>query len=116
MRQLQRQFNYFVVIELGSDLPLCMAWPECVQMSHDRIGWPECAGRYHQLKHDPTLLEHKDVLPPPVAADLNGDGRVEVITATHDARLHVRWHNINLPPIGGTGRCMTPYRMATKQA
>jgi hypothetical protein len=30
------------------------------------------------------------VLPPPVAADLNGDGRVEVITATHDARLHVR--------------------------
>ncbi len=29
------------------------------------------------------------MLPPPVAADLNGDGRVEVITATHDAKLQV---------------------------
>ena len=46
--------------------------------------------RYHHLEHDPALLEQKDVLPPPLAADLNGDGRMEVITATHDARLHVR--------------------------
>ncbi|EIE27009.1 hypothetical protein COCSUDRAFT_83568 [Coccomyxa subellipsoidea C-169] len=39
--------------------------------------------------HDQALLESTDVLPPPVAADLNGDGRVEVITATHDAKLQV---------------------------
>ncbi|KAK9916603.1 hypothetical protein WJX75_004756 [Coccomyxa subellipsoidea] len=44
---------------------------------------------YHHLEHDQALLESTDVLPPPVAADLNGDGRMEVITATHDAKLQV---------------------------
>ncbi|BDA41145.1 hypothetical protein COCOBI_01-8000 [Coccomyxa sp. Obi] len=44
---------------------------------------------YHHLDHDQSLLESTDVLPPPVAADLNGDGRMEVITATHDAKLQV---------------------------
>lgn len=45
--------------------------------------------RYHHLEHDQSLLEATDVLPPPVAADLNGDGRMEVITTTHDAKLQV---------------------------
>jgi hypothetical protein len=58
----------------------------CLVMGSDGL-WA-LAG--HHLEHDPALQEHKDVLPPPVAADLNGDGRVEVITAMHDARLHVR--------------------------
>jgi hypothetical protein len=51
--------------------------------------------RYHHLEHDQALLESTDVLPPPVAADLNGDGRMEVITATHDAKLQV--HTCQLP-------------------
>ena len=46
--------------------------------------------RYHRLERDASLLENTDVLPPPIAADLNGDGRMEIITATHDAHLHVR--------------------------
>jgi hypothetical protein len=46
--------------------------------------------RYHHIDHDPDLLGSTDMLPPPIAADLNGDGRVEVITATHDARLQVQ--------------------------
>ena len=45
--------------------------------------------RYHSLDQDGGALEHTDILPPPVAADLNGDGRMEVITVTHNARLHV---------------------------
>lgn len=29
-------------------------------------------------------------LPPPVVADLNGDGKKEVLVATHDAKIQVR--------------------------
>lgn len=54
--------------------------------------------RYHSLDQDVGALELTDVLPPPVAADLNGDGRVEVITATHNARLHVRTSQLKENP------------------
>ena len=76
--------------------------------------------RYHEIDQDTGSLEHRDVLPPPIAADLNGDGRVEVITATHNARLHVglkpcapwqqivcRLHPFHATvPYKGTGCCM----------
>ncbi len=45
--------------------------------------------RYHHLDDDASLLSPRDVLPPPVAADLNGDGRSEVIAVSHTGQLQV---------------------------
>ncbi|KAK9789953.1 hypothetical protein WJX73_002050 [Symbiochloris irregularis] len=44
---------------------------------------------YHRLPFDPGLLEVSDALPPPIVGDLNGDGRLEVITGTHDGKIQV---------------------------
>lgn len=46
--------------------------------------------RYHHLDADTSLLSARDILPAPVAADLNGDGRVEVIAVTHTGHLQAR--------------------------
>lgn len=35
-----------------------------------------------------------DRLPPPVVADLNGDGKKEVLVATHDAKIQVIWSTL----------------------
>lgn len=37
----------------------------------------------HPIKYDAERL------PPPVVADLNGDGKKEVLLATHDAKIQV---------------------------
>eukprot|EP00803_Ostreobium_quekettii_P002515 evm.model.scf_113.4 EVM.evm.TU.scf_113.4 scf_113:72029-79810(+) len=44
---------------------------------------------YHRLIDVPALLYETDVLPQPVVIDLNGDGSLEVIAATHDCRIQV---------------------------
>lgn len=67
------------------------------------------------MDQDPALLDFSDVLPPPIAVDLNGDGRVEVITASHDARLqvcagaHVR---ISKTHVEGSGITLSVFRGA----
>jgi len=45
--------------------------------------------RYYHLDDDASLLSPHDLLPPPVAADLNGDGRTEVVAVTHTGQLQV---------------------------
>lgn len=84
------------ILRSVSHLPSGMAAAYVKGFQH--MLWYKCAAfyvqtrpfcRYHSLDQDVGSLELTDVLPPPVAADLNGDGRVEVITATHNARLHV---------------------------
>lgn len=37
-----------------------------------------------------------DRLPPPIVADLNGDGKKEVLIATHDAKIHVLFLNFSI--------------------
>lgn len=46
--------------------------------------------RYHHLDADTSLLSARDILPAPMAADLNGDGRVEVVAVTHTGQLQAR--------------------------
>ncbi|KAG8383387.1 hypothetical protein BUALT_Bualt04G0007200 [Buddleja alternifolia] len=43
---------------------------------------------YHLSDEYPIMYE-ADRLPPPIVADLNGDGRKEVLVATHDAKIQV---------------------------
>jgi hypothetical protein len=44
----------------------------------------------HDSQPAGMLALERDPLPPPVAADLNGDGRSEVVIVTHDSKLMVR--------------------------
>uniref|UniRef100_A0A803KYL2 FG-GAP repeat-containing protein n=1 Tax=Chenopodium quinoa TaxID=63459 RepID=A0A803KYL2_CHEQI len=43
---------------------------------------------FHLLDDYPIKYE-ADRLPPPIVADLNGDGKIEVLVATHDAKIQV---------------------------
>lgn len=43
---------------------------------------------FHLYDEYPIKYE-AERLPPPVVADLNGDGRMEVLVATHDAKIQV---------------------------
>jgi len=44
---------------------------------------------YFPLRDDVGLLETAHPLPPPIAADLNGDGSSEVLLATHDCKIQL---------------------------
>ncbi|KAK9806239.1 hypothetical protein WJX72_006852 [[Myrmecia] bisecta] len=44
---------------------------------------------YHHLDEDIALLGDTHVIPPPVVADLNGDGQTEIILATHTGKVQV---------------------------
>lgn len=41
------------------------------------------------LSDDYPIKYEADRLPPPIVADLNGDGKKEVLVATHDAKIQV---------------------------
>lgn len=43
---------------------------------------------FHLLDEYPVKYE-AERLPPPIVADLNGDGKKEVLVATHDAKIQV---------------------------
>ncbi|QDZ18116.1 hypothetical protein HOP50_01g06200 [Chloropicon primus] len=44
---------------------------------------------YHKADEDQTLLFESVRLPPPFLCDLNGDGRMEVLTTTYDGKLQL---------------------------
>ncbi|KAE8794233.1 hypothetical protein D1007_31116 [Hordeum vulgare] len=44
---------------------------------------------YHLLDEGYPIKHDADRLPPPLVADLNGDGRREVLLPTHDAKIQV---------------------------
>lgn len=46
-------------------------------------------GRYHHFEGQGGLLENQEQFPPPLAADLNGDGKAEVITAAPGGALQI---------------------------
>lgn len=45
------------------------------------------------LTDDYPIKYEAERLPPPIVADLNGDGRKEVLVATNDAKIQVTWNN-----------------------
>eukprot|EP00241_Pyramimonas_parkeae_P004151 CAMPEP_0114256276 /NCGR_PEP_ID=MMETSP0058-20121206/18057_1 /TAXON_ID=36894 /ORGANISM="Pyramimonas parkeae, CCMP726" /LENGTH=677 /DNA_ID=CAMNT_0001370813 /DNA_START=38 /DNA_END=2071 /DNA_ORIENTATION=- len=55
-------------------------------------------GWVHLMESEPGIVQHADHLPPPLPADLNGDGQREVIVATRDAKLQV----LRLPQVRST--------------
>lgn len=44
---------------------------------------------YFPIKDDAGVLQTAHPLPPPIAADLNGDGSSEIIIATHDCKIQL---------------------------
>ena len=44
---------------------------------------------HHQVSHDKSLLYETVRLPPPFLCDLNGDGRMELLSTTYDGRLQL---------------------------
>ncbi|KAL4186714.1 hypothetical protein AMTRI_Chr09g15370 [Amborella trichopoda] len=44
---------------------------------------------WYHLSDDYPIKYEAERLPPPIVADLNGDGRAEVLVATHDAKIQV---------------------------
>lgn len=46
---------------------------------------------WFHLSDDYPIKYEAERLPPPIVADLNGDGRMEVLVATHDAKIQVIW-------------------------
>lgn len=44
---------------------------------------------WFHLSDDYPIKYEAERLPPPIVADLNGDGRKEVLVATHDAKIQV---------------------------
>lgn len=54
---------------------------------------------FHLTDEYPIKYE-AERLPPPVVADLNGDGKSEILVATHDAKIQVRkasnWRKLQL--------------------
>lgn len=66
------------------------------QPSHYSHCLPQNEGQFsfqEEWSHDSQpagmLALEGDPLPPPVVADLNGDGRSEVVIVTHDSKLMV---------------------------
>lgn len=45
---------------------------------------------WFHLTDDYPFKHESERLPPPLIADLNGDGRSEILVATHDAKIQVR--------------------------
>lgn len=43
------------------------------------------------LSEEHPIKYEGDHLPPPIVADLNGDGKKEVLVATHDAQIQVQF-------------------------
>lgn len=60
-----------------------------------RSAWPQHEGDFSfreawfHLSDEYPIKYEAERLPPPVVADLNGDGRKEVLVATHDAKIQV---------------------------
>lgn len=72
--------------EFRTRVPDCCVSPE-FQHEGDfsfREAWMHLTDEY-PIKYE------GDRLPPPVVADLNGDGKKEVLVATHDAKILVIW-------------------------
>lgn len=44
---------------------------------------------WFHLSDEYPIQYEADRLPPPIIADLNGDGKSEVLVATHDAKIQV---------------------------
>lgn len=42
------------------------------------------------MSDDYPIKYEAERLPPPIVADLNGDGKKEVVVATHDAKIQVK--------------------------
>lgn len=42
------------------------------------------------MSDDYPIKYEAERLPPPIVADLNGDGKSEVLVATHDAKIQVK--------------------------
>lgn len=49
---------------------------------------------WFHLSDDYPIKYEADRLPPPIVADLNGDGKKEVLVATHDAKIQVPWPGV----------------------
>ncbi|XP_047048597.1 uncharacterized protein LOC124653579 [Lolium rigidum] len=71
-----------------------------------REAWYHLSDDGYPIKHD------ADRLPPPLVADLNGDGRPEVLLPTHDATIQV----LQPPPAHHTATTLDDFREARVMA
>lgn len=44
---------------------------------------------FHSLDESYPIKHEAERLPPPIVTDLNGDGKKEILVATHDAKIQV---------------------------
>lgn len=55
---------------------------------------------WFHLYDDYPVKHESDRLPPPLVADLNGDGKKEVLVATNDAKIQVKRNDSQLNAYG----------------